>query len=46
VLSNVSKIVLRGRRNTFVSFSEDVLQFSWQAPRFRRVVLHDVFKAP
>ena len=25
---NVSKVVLRGRRNTFVTFSEDVLQFS------------------
>ena len=29
--ANVLKIVLRGRRNTFVTFSEDVLQFSWQA---------------
>ena len=29
VFWNVSKVVLRGRRNTFVTFSEDVLQFSW-----------------
>ena len=28
----MSKAVLCGRRNTFVSFSEDALQFSWQAP--------------
>ena len=34
---NVSKVVLRGRRNTFVTLSEDVLQFSWQAQHFGRV---------
>ena len=27
-------------------FRDAQVQFSWQAPRFRRVVLHDVFKAP
>jgi len=34
----VSQIALRGRRNTFATFSEDVLQFSWQAQfgRFHR----------
>ena len=30
VFSNVSKVVLCGRRNTFATFSEDVLHFSWQ----------------
>ena len=39
VFCNVSKVLLRGRRNTFATFSEDVLQFSWQAQHFRRVVL-------
>ena len=39
VFCNVLKIVLRGRRNTFATFSEDVLQFSWQAQHFRRVLL-------
>ena len=34
---NVLKIVLRGRRDTFVTLSEDVLQFSWQAQHFGRV---------
>ena len=28
---NVSKVVLRGKRNTFATLSEDVWQFSWQA---------------
>jgi UDP-N-acetylenolpyruvoylglucosamine reductase len=46
---NVSKVVLRDKRNTFASFSEDELHFSWrtqhfghfawQAQHFRRVVL-------
>ena len=36
VFCNVSKVVLRGRRNTFATFSEDVLQFSWQAWHFVR----------
>ena len=40
VFWNVSKIVLRGRRYTFVTFSEDVLQFSWHAQRFGRVHRH------
>ena len=42
---NVLKIVLRGRRNTFVSFSEDVLQFSWQAQHFGRVQRHFSWQA-
>jgi len=33
----VWKIILCGRRNTFATFSEDVLQFSWQAQHFGRV---------
>jgi len=36
VFWNVSKVVLRGRRNTFATFSEDVLQFSWQFGRVHR----------
>ena len=32
------KVVLCGRRNTFATFSEDVLHFSWQAQHFGRVV--------
>ena len=31
---NVSKVVLCGRRNTFVTFSEDALHFLWQAQHF------------
>ena len=37
---NVSKVVLRGRRNTFATFSEDEFQFSWQAQHFGRGRLH------
>ena len=37
---NVSKMVLCGRRNTFATFSEDALQFSWQAQHFGRVHRH------
>ena len=42
---NVSKIVLRGKRNTFATFSEDVLQFSWQAQHFGRVHRHFSWQA-
>ena len=42
---NVSKVVLRGRRNTFATFSEDVLQFSWQAQHFGRVHRHFSWQA-
>ena len=45
VFCNVSKVVLRGRRNTFVTFSEDVLQFSWQAQHFGRVHRHFSWQA-
>ena len=45
VFCNVSKVVLRGRRNTFVPFSEDVLQFSWQAQHFGRVHRHFSWQA-
>ena len=37
VFCNVSKVVLCGRRNTFATFSEDVLHFSSQAQHFGRV---------
>ena len=45
VFCNVAKVVLRGRRNTFVTFSEDVLQFSWQAQHFGRVHRHFSWQA-
>ena len=45
VFCNVSKVVLRGRRNTFVTFSKDVLQFSWQAQHFGRVHRHFSWQA-
>ena len=34
-----------GRRNTFATFSEDVLQFSWQAQHFGRVHRHFAWQA-
>jgi len=42
---NVSKMVLCGRRNTFATFSEDALQFSWQAQHFGRVHRHFAWQA-
>ena len=45
VFCNVAKVVLRGRRNTFVTFSEDMLQFSWQAQHFGRVHRHFSWQA-
>ena len=45
VFCNVLKIVSRGRRNTFVTFSEDVLQFSRQAQHFGRVHRHFSWQA-
>ena len=45
VCCNVSKVVLCGRRNTFATFSEDALQFSWQAQHFGRVHLHFAWQA-
>ena len=45
VFWNVSKVVLRGRRNTFATFSQDVLQFSWQAQHFGRVHCHFSWQA-
>ena len=42
---NVSKVVLCGRRNTFATFSEDVLHFSWQAQHFGRVHRHFSWQA-
>ena len=45
VFWNVSKVVLRGRHNTFATLSEDVLQFSWQAQHFGRVHRHFSWQA-
>ena len=45
VLYNVSRFVLCGRRNTFATFSEDALQFSWQAQHFGRVHRHFAWQA-
>ena len=42
---NVSKVVLCGRCNTSATFSEDVLQFSWQAQHFGRVHRHFSWQA-
>ena len=42
---NVSKVVLCGRRDTLATFSEDVLQFSWQAQHFGRVHRHFAWQA-
>jgi len=41
----VSKVILCGRRNTFATFSEDALQFSWQAQHFGRVDRHFAWQA-
>ena len=40
-----SKVVLCGRRNTFATFSEDVLHLSWQAQHFGRVHHHFSWQA-
>ena len=45
VFCNASKLVLCGRRNTFATFSEDVLQFSWQAQHFGGVHRHFAWRA-
>ena len=42
---NVSKVIVCGRRNTFATFSEDALQFSWQAQHFGRVHRHFAWQA-
>ena len=34
-----------GRSNTFATFSEDVLQFSWQAQNFGRIHRHFAWQA-
>jgi len=41
----VSKVVLCGRRNTFATFSEDALHFSWQAQHFGGVHRHFAWQA-
>ena len=46
VFGDVSQIILRGRRNTFATFSEHALHFTWQAQHFRRGVLRVFHKLP
>jgi len=41
----VAKVVLCGRRDTFATFSEDVLQFSWREQHFGRVHRHFAWQA-
>ena len=45
VLYNVLRFVLCGMRNTLATFSEDALQFSWQAQHFGRVHRHFAWQA-
>ena len=45
VFYNMSKVTLCGMRNTFATFSEDVLLFSWQAQHFGRVHRHFSWQA-
>ena len=45
VFCNVSNVVLCGRCNTLATFSEDALQFSWQAQHFGRVQRHFSWQA-
>ena len=45
VFCNASKIVVCGKRNTLATFSEDVLQFSWQPQHFGRVHRHFSWQA-
>ena len=42
---NVSKVILCGMRTTSATFSEDALQFSWQAQHFGRVHRHFAWQA-
>ena len=39
------KSFLRGRRNTLATFSEDALQFLWQAQHFGRAHRHFAWQA-
>ena len=45
VFCNVSNVVLCGGRNTFATFSQDELHFSWQAQHFGRVHRHFAWQA-
>jgi len=42
---NMPKVTLCGRCNTFATFSEDALQFSWQAQHFGCVHRHFAWQA-
>ena len=45
MFQDVSKLVLCGRRNTFATFSDDVLRFSWQAQHFGYLRGHFAWQA-
>ena len=45
MFQDVSKLVLCGRRNTFATFSDDVLRFSWQAQHFGYLRCHFAWQA-
>ena len=45
MFQNVSKVVVCGRRNTLVSFSEDELHFSWQAQHLGDLHRHCAWQA-
>ena len=45
LIDNVSKVVLCGRRNIFASFSQDELQFLWQAQHFGDLHHHFAWQA-
>ena len=45
LFDNVSKVVLCGTCSTFASFSQDALQFSWQAQHFGDLCCHFAWQA-
>ena len=45
IFCNMPKVTLCGRCNFFVTFSEDALQFSWQAQHFGRIHRHFAWQA-
>ena len=45
LFDNVSKVILCGKRNTFESFSEDEVHFSWQVSHFGDLHRHFAWQA-
>ena len=45
MFQDASKVVLCGRGNTFATFSEDVLHFSWKAQHFGHLRCHFAWQA-